>query len=251
MESMGPVNLVAIEEHQELEQRYNFLVQQQDDLTKAKEQLMELIKKINKTTTEMFSKTFELVNANFQTMFNRMFGGGTAKLVLVDEEDVLESGIEIIARPPGTKLQSVSLLSGGQRTMTAIALLFSLYQVKPSPFCVLDELDAALDDSNIGRFIGVLKDFVQQSQFVVITHNRQTIAAASVLYGVTMEQRGVSKIVSVKFSHEKRGGSGKLGGLHNDGQHPQEPTIVPPPEPTPAAAAPVPPAEPPPTTVAT
>jgi chromosome segregation protein len=237
MESMGPVNLVAIEEHQELEQRYNFLIQQQDDLAKAKEQLMELIKKINKTTTEMFFKTFEMVNQNFQTMFTRMFGGGTAKLVLVDEEDVLESGIEIIARPPGTKLQSVSLLSGGQRTMTAIALLFSLYQVKPSPFCVLDELDAALDDSNIGRFIAVLKDFVLQSQFVVITHNRQTIAAASVLYGVTMEQRGVSKIVSVKFSHEKRGGSGKLGGLHNDGaQHPQEPTIVPPPEPAPAAA---------------
>ncbi len=246
MESMGPVNLVAIEEHQELEQRYNFLIQQQDDLTKAKEQLMELIKKINKTTTEMFSKTFELVNQNFQTMFNRMFGGGTAKLVLVDEEDVLESGIEIIARPPGTKLQSVSLLSGGQRTMTAIALLFSLYQVKPSPFCVLDELDAALDDSNIGRFIGVLKDFVQQSQFVVITHNRQTIAAASVLYGVTMEQRGVSKIVSVKFSHEKRGGSGKLGGLHNDGQHPQEPTVVLPPEPAPASVTSVAPASVPP-----
>ena len=233
MESMGPVNLVAIEEHQELEQRYNFLVQQQDDLTKAKEQLMDLIKRINKTTTEMFFKTFEQVNLNFQTMFTRMFGGGTAKLVLVDEEDVLECGIEIIARPPGTKLQSVSLLSGGQRTMTAIALLFSLYQVKPSPFCVLDELDAALDDSNIGRFIAVLKDFVQQSQFVVITHNRQTIAAASVLYGVTMEQRGISKIVSVKFTNEKRGGSGKLDGL--DGAS----TAAPPPaESAPAPSAP-------------
>lgn len=215
MESMGPVNLVAIEEHQELETRYNFLIQQQDDLTKAKDQLMDLIKRINKTTTEMFFKTFEQVNLNFQAMFTRLFGGGTAKLVLVDEEDVLECGIEIIARPPGTKLQTVSLLSGGQRTMTAIALLFSLYQVKPSPFCVLDELDAALDDSNIGRFIAVLKDFVQQSQFVVITHNRQTIAAASVLYGVTMEQRGISRIVSVKFTNEKRGDSGKLGGLES------------------------------------
>ncbi len=239
MESMGPVNLVAIEEHQELEQRYNFLVQQQDDLTKAKEQLLELIKRINKTTTEMFSKTFELVNANFQAMFTRMFGGGTAKLVLVDEEDVLECGIEIIARPPGTKLQSVSLLSGGQRTMTAIALLFSLYQVKPSPFCVLDELDAALDDSNIGRFIAVLKDFVLQSQFVVITHNRQTIAAASVLYGVTMEQRGISRIVSVKFTNEKRGGSGKLGSLSGEAttEPAEEPTLAPPSEPAPAAEA--------------
>jgi chromosome segregation protein len=255
MESMGPVNLVAIEEHQELEQRYNFLVQQQDDLTKAKEQLMELIKRINKTTTEMFFKTFEQVNLNFQTMFTRMFGGGTAKLVLVDEEDVLECGIEIIARPPGTKLQSVSLLSGGQRTMTAIALLFSLYQVKPSPFCVLDELDAALDDSNIGRFIAVLKDFVLQSQFIVITHNRQTIAAAGVLYGVTMEQRGISRIVSVKFSHEKRGGSGKLGSLSGEAAtHPEEPTLVAPPEsapapePTPPPAAEATPEPPPPPT---
>lgn len=200
LESMGPVNLVAIDEHRELEERYAFLTQQQDDLVNAKQQLMEMIRTINKTTTELFTDTFNRVNENFQEMFKRLFGGGTAKLVLVDDEDVLESGIEIIARPPGKKLQSVSLLSGGERTMTAVGLLFSVYMVKPSPFCVLDELDAALDEANIGRFVDVVKGFVESSQFIIITHSRKTIGAADVLYGVTMEQRGISKIVSVKFS---------------------------------------------------
>ncbi len=205
LESMGPVNLVAIEEHRELEERYAFLTQQQDDLVKAKQQLLDLIRKINNTTTELFSSTFTQVNNHFQELFKKLFGGGSAKLVLVDEENVLDSGIEIIARPPGKKLQSVSLLSGGERTMTAVALLFALYMVKPSPFCVLDEIDAALDESNIGRFVKMLKDFLLNSQFIVITHNRQSIGAADVLYGVTMEQHGVSKIVSVKFrDHEQR-----------------------------------------------
>jgi chromosome segregation protein len=133
-----------------------------------------------------------------------LFGGGSAKLVLVDEGDVLECGIEIIARPPGKKLQTVSLLSGGERTMTAVALLFSLYMVKPSPFCLLDELDAALDEANIVRFIKVVEGFLKNSQFIVITHNRQTIGAADILYGVTMEHQGVSKIVSVKFSRHEQ-----------------------------------------------
>ena len=205
IEAMGAVNLVAIEEHRELEERFQFLTQQQTDLVNAKDQLMEMIKQINKTTTEMFAQTFEQVNTNFQKLFTKLFGGGTAKLVLIDEGDVLESGIEIIARPPGKKLQTVSLLSGGERTMTAVALLFALYEVKPSPFCVLDELDAALDDANIGRFVKTVQEYLVNSQFVVITHNRQTISAARALYGVTMEQQGVSKIVSVKFSeHETR-----------------------------------------------
>lgn len=205
LEAMGPVNLVAIEEHRELEERYTFLTQQQTDLTNSKAQLMDLIQQINKTTTEMFADTFAKVNANFQDMFVKLFGGGSAKLVLVDEGDVLESGIEIIARPPGKKLQTVSLLSGGERTMTAVALLFSLYLVKPSPFCLLDELDAALDEANIGRFVSAVKGFLERSQFIVITHNRQTIAAAHTLYGVTMQEHGISKIVSVKFSeHESR-----------------------------------------------
>ncbi|MFH0907612.1 MAG: chromosome segregation protein SMC [bacterium] len=230
LEAMGPVNLVAIEEHKELEDRLNFLTIQQTDLVNSKQQLMDMIREINKKTTEMFQQTFDAVNKNFQEMFTKLFGGGTAKLVLVDEADVLESGIEIIARPPGKKLQTVSLLSGGERTMTAVALLFSLYLVKPSPFCVLDELDAALDEANIGRFVKTVQGFVEKSQFVVITHNRQTIAAAGVLYGVTMEQQGVSKIVSVRF---------------NDGETKQPP---PPPPSGGAGPAPLPAPEPAPAT---
>lgn len=199
LQSMGPVNLVAIEEHQELEERFAFLSQQNDDLVQAKQQLLELIRKINDTTTLLFIETFNLVNDNFQVLFKQLFGGGNAKLVLIDEEDVLESGIEIIARPPGKKLQTVSLLSGGERTLTAVALLFSLFKVKPSAFCLTDELDATLDDSNIVRYLDMLRGFVDKTQFIIITHNRQTIAAADALYGVTMEKRGISKIVSVKF----------------------------------------------------
>jgi chromosome segregation protein len=160
---------------------------------------MEMIKKINKTTTEMFKTTFDRINDNFQLMFAKLFNGGSAKLVLVNEEDMLECGIEIIARPPGKRLQNVSLLSGGERTLTAVALLFAIYMIKPSPFCLLDELDAALDEANIGRFVTALQEFITQSQFVVITHNRNTIAAANVLYGVTMPEKGISKTVSMKF----------------------------------------------------
>ncbi len=204
LDSMGPVNLVAIDEHAELEERFAFLNQQQDDLLKAKEQLLDMIKKINQTTTEMFSETFNKVNDNFGEIFKQLFGGGAAKLVLVDEEDVLESGIEIIARPPGKKLQSISLLSGGERTMTAVALLFSLFKVKPSPFCVLDEIDAALDEANIERFIAMLKGFLAQSQFILITHSRQTIATADVIYGITMPNRGVSRVMSMKFAEYEK-----------------------------------------------
>jgi len=161
---------------------------------------VEMIKKINQTTAELFSVTFAQINQNFQIMFERLFNGGTAKLVMVAEDDVLESGIDIIARPPGKRLQNVSLLSGGERTMTAVALLFSIYLIKPSPFCILDELDAALDESNIGRFVKVLADFLKQSQFIVITHNRRTIAVADTIYGVTMQETGISRVVSMKFS---------------------------------------------------
>ena len=200
IEAMGAVNLVAIEEYQELEERYAFLTSQQSDLINAKQQLLEMIRKINLTTAELFTATFAKINENFQTMYERLFNGGSAKLVMVTEDDVLESGIDIIARPPGKRLQTVSLLSGGERTMTAVALLFSIYMIKPSPFCMLDELDAALDESNIGRFVKVLADFLKQSQFIVITHNRRTIAAADTIYGVTMQETGVSKVVSMKFA---------------------------------------------------
>ena len=199
LQAMGPVNLVAIEEYQELEERYAFLNQQNEDLAKAKQELEDFIRKINDTTTELFSDTFKKVNENFQELFKQLFGGGQANLVLVDEANVLESGIDITARPPGKKLQSVSLLSGGERTLTAVALLFALFKVKPSAFCLTDELDAALDDSNISRYLGMLRGFLNMTQFIVITHNRQTIAEANALYGVTMEKRGISKIVSMRF----------------------------------------------------
>jgi chromosome segregation protein len=203
IQSMGPVNLVAIEEHQELEERFAFLSQQNDDLVNAKQQLLDLIRKINDTTTTLFTETFNQVNENFQELFKQLFGGGNAKLVLVDEENVLESGIEIIARPPGKKLQTVSLLSGGERTLTAVALLFSLFKVKPSAFCLTDELDAALDDANIGRYLEMLKGFVAKTQFIIITHNRQTIGSADALYGITMEKQGISKIVSMRFRKDE------------------------------------------------
>lgn len=199
VEEIGPVNLVAIEEYEETEQRYKFLSEQHDDLVKAKEQLLTALNQINTQTKDMFAETFAKIRENFQRTFTEIFGGGKADLILVNEGDVLESGIDIVARPPGKQLQSISLLSGGEQTMTAVALLFSIYQVKPSPFCVLDELDAPLDESNINRFIKILQRFLDHSQFIIITHNKRTIGMADVLYGVTMEEHGVSKIVSVKF----------------------------------------------------
>lgn len=199
LDEMGPVNLVAIEEYEETEQRHQFLSKQHDDLTQAKAQLMEVINRINTQTREMFRETFEKIRENFRTMFTEVFGGGKADLILMDENDLLESGIDIVARPPGKQLQTISLLSGGEQTMTAVSLLFSIYQVKPSPFCVLDELDAPLDESNINRFIRVLQRFLEHSQFIIITHNKRTIGMADVLYGVTMQEQGISRIVSVKF----------------------------------------------------
>jgi chromosome segregation protein len=199
VDEMGPVNLVAIDEYEETEQRHQFLTGQYDDLVKAREQLMEVINRINTQTREMFTDTFNRIRENFRSTFTEIFGGGKADLQLVDEGAVLESGIDIVARPPGKQLQSISLLSGGEQTMTAVALLFSIYQVKPSPFCVLDELDAPLDESNINRFVRILQRFLAHSQFIIITHNKRTIGMADVLYGVTMQEQGVSKIVSVKF----------------------------------------------------
>jgi chromosome segregation protein len=159
-----------------------------------------VIARINSTTRKLFAETFEQVRANFRQMFAELFRGGRADLLLLDENDPLNCGIEIRAKPPGKQLQSVSLLSGGERAMTAIALLFAIYMVRPSPFCILDEVDAPLDENNINCFIRVLDRFVQQSQFVIITHNKRTIAKADILYGVTMEERGVSKLVGVKLT---------------------------------------------------
>jgi chromosome segregation protein len=199
LDEIGPVNLVAIEEYDETEQRYQFLARQHDDLVSARAQLLEVISRINVQTRQMFTETFEKIRGNFRVMFVEVFGGGKADLILSDEGDVLESGIDIVARPPGKQLQSISLLSGGEQTMVAVALLFSIYQVRPSPFCVLDELDAALDEPNINRFVRLLQRFLAHSQFIIITHNKRTIGMADILYGVTMEEHGVSKIVSMKF----------------------------------------------------
>jgi len=216
LESMGPVNVEAIQEFDELEQRHTFLDQQNTDLNNSKTELLQVIAKINSTTKTLFADTFEQIRLNFQEMFTELFGGGKANLVLQDESDPLESGIDIIARPPGKQLTSITLLSGGEKTMTAVALLFSIYMVKPSPFCILDEMDAPLDESNINRFIKILDRFSKQSQFVVISHNKRTIARADIIYGVTMEEHGISKLVGVKFTkREDSAASSDLMGTNN------------------------------------
>jgi len=204
LDSCGTVNLVAIEEYDELRKRYDFLMRQQADLAGAKEFLHQAILKINRITRQMFVETFEKVKAEFKNYFRLLFNGGDAQLFLVDENDPLESGIEIICRPPGKKLQNVLLLSGGEKTMSAIALIFAIFKVKPSPFCILDEIDAALDEANVDRFSKVLQEFAKTSQFIVITHNKKTIVNADIMYGITMEQSGVSKIVSVKLAQNNR-----------------------------------------------
>lgn len=200
--SLGAVNLVAIEEYGELKDRFDFLKTQTDDLIHSKEELIRAIEEINETSQLLFQETFEKVKENFKYTFESLFGGGIADLELQDHDNILDSGIDIIARPPGTKLRSLTLLSGGQKTMTAVALLFAIYMVKPSPFCVLDELDAPLDDANIGRFTNILKQFTQYSQFLVISHNKRTISASDIIYGVTMQERGVTSLISMKFDHK-------------------------------------------------
>ena len=200
LDAMGEVNLTAIEEFQELEERYEFLTVQQEDLQKSLAGLQAAISKINRTTRRRFRETFDLVNAKFQEVFPRLFRGGKAILALSDEDDLLETGIDIVAQPPGKKLQNVTLLSGGEKALTAVALIFSIFMIKPSPFCLLDEVDAPLDDANIGRFNEIVKEMSAISQFILITHNKRTMEIADTLYGVTMEEPGVSKTVSVKIN---------------------------------------------------
>ncbi|MDF1752607.1 MAG: chromosome segregation protein SMC [Verrucomicrobiales bacterium] len=201
LDAMGPVNLDAISEYEELEERYNFNLRELNDLDNSKDELLKLVARINRDTRKMFSDTFAQVRINFREMFKELFGEkAKSDLVLLDDDDPLEAGIEVIAKPPGKKLQSISLLSGGERSMTAVALLFAIFMVKPSPFCVLDELDAPLDEANISRFIRVLDRFIGNSQFVIVTHSKRTMSRADVMYGVSMEEFGVSKTVGVKFS---------------------------------------------------
>jgi chromosome segregation protein len=203
VESLGAVNLAAPEEHAQLEERYNFLLSQQQDLLKAKEDLHQTIIKINATTREHFRETFEKVRENFKAIYGQLFQGGVADLRLTDEADMLNAGIEIFAQPPGKKLQNIALLSGGEKALTAVSLLFAFFMVRPAPFCVLDEVDAPLDEANVTRFITLIKAFTHQSQFLIITHNKRTMETADTLYGVTMETLGVSKILSARL---KKGG---------------------------------------------
>ena len=196
---IGNVNLDALAELDELEGRYAHLAEQHRDLSSAKQSLVEIIDRINTDSRRLFGETLEKVRANFQTLFRKMFGGGQADILLDDESDLLESGIEIVARPPGKEPRSISLLSGGEKTLTCVALLLAIFQYRPSPFCVLDEVDAALDEANIERFIGVLQEFLAWTQFIVITHSKKTMTCATTLYGVTMQESGVSKRVAVRF----------------------------------------------------
>jgi chromosome segregation protein len=199
LERLGPVNMLAVEEHEEESQRLTFLSEQRDDLVEARNDLRTAIREINQTATRLFSDTFEAIRANFKETFLRLFQGGECDLWLSNPDDPLESDVEIHAAPRGKKTQRIDLLSGGERALTALSLLFGIYLVKPSPFCVLDEVDAPLDESNIGRFIRLLQEFKANTQFVVITHNPRTIEAADWIYGVTMEEPGISTIVGVRL----------------------------------------------------
>jgi len=198
--AMGSVNLMAIDEQTDLEKRYEFLVGQRDDLEKAKTSLVQIVDRFNRVTEQMFLETFEEVRTHFHDLFRLLFGGGQARLHLVDEENVLESGIDISVRPPGKKMQLLELFSGGERALIAIALLFAIFKCKPSPFCILDEVDAPLDDANITRFLDMLAEFARATQFVIITHNKITMARADVLYGVTMAEHGVSQMISTRLA---------------------------------------------------
>ena len=200
LEGFGEVNLMALEEYQELKRRHDFLTEQQTDLQQALDTLRKAIIRINRTTTKRFLETFHLVNEKFKEVFARLFKGGQASLILLDEQDPATTGIEIMAQPPGKKLQNIDLLSGGEKALVATALLFGLFMIKPTPFCLLDEVDAPLDDANINRFIELVKEFSKTSQFLMITHNKKTMETANTLYGITMETPGVSKVVSVRLN---------------------------------------------------
>jgi chromosome segregation protein len=215
MKDLGSVNLMAPEEFTETKERYEFLSSQLADQEKAMKDLEDLAAEIRTKSSEKFIKTYNRIKKNFHNMFRRLFGGGRAELLLSDNNHVLESGIEIFAQPPGKKLEHISLLSGGERSMTAVALLFATYMVKPSPFCLLDEIDAALDDANVGRFVQLLRDFGDTSQFIIITHNKKTVTGAGTLLGVTMEDSGVTKLISVRLEH------GELAQADAGGEAPQ------------------------------
>ena len=200
---LGSVNLEAIQELSDMEARHGALRIQYDDLTAAQQALQDIIDRINNDSRRLFGDTFATIRTHFQELFRKLFGGGMADVVLEDETDILESGIEVIARPPGKDLRSISLMSGGEKTMTAVALLLAIFRSRPSPFCILDEVDAALDEANVGRFTAVLRDYLDRSQFILITHSKRTMQCADVLYGVTMQESGISRRVAIRFEDWK------------------------------------------------
>jgi chromosome segregation protein len=199
VEAVGPVNLMAIDEFRALEERHAHLAAQQKDLVDAIASLRETIKRINRNSREIFLEAFETIRAHYVETFKVLFNGGRADLALEDGDDALECGIEMIAQPPGKRLGSVSLMSGGEKSMAALALLFAIFRYQPSPFCLLDEVDAALDELNVGRFTRMLSEYAHNTQFILITHNKRSMEAANLLYGVTMEEAGVSKLVSMRL----------------------------------------------------
>lgn len=203
LSKMGDVNLTALEEYKNLETRYNFLNEQKEDLTQSIESLHSVIDRINRTTKSMFKNTFDKVNASFQDMFSRLFEGGKGELILTDESNLLETGLDIMVQPAGKRLQNISLLSAGEKALTVISLLFALFLVKTGPFCLLDEVDAPLDETNINRFANILTELSQKTQFILITHNKRTMSFADVLYGITMEEEGISKVVSLKLNNKE------------------------------------------------
>ena len=200
LERLGDVNAGAVSEYEELKSRQEFLSAQMRDLEESLESLRKAIQKINLTTKKRFEETFHLVNERFQHLFPRLFRGGRAELRLTEGEDLMTSGVDLFVQPPGKRLSHVGLLSGGEKAMSAIAFVFSMFLVKPSPFCILDEVDAPLDDANVDRFHQLLTEMLPRSQFILITHNRRTMEQCSRLYGVTMEEPGISKLVSVKLT---------------------------------------------------
>jgi chromosome segregation protein len=199
IERMGDINLMAIEEYEQQSQRYEFLTTQQKDLEQALLELENAIRQMNRESRRLFSEAFEAVNERFKKIFPAMFGGGKAELRLTDPNDLLESGVDIVAQPPGKKLGNLELMSGGEKALTAVSLIFALFQYKPSPFCLLDEVDAPLDEANIDRFASAVRQMTDRSQFILVTHAKRTMEAADMLYGVTMEEAGVSKLVSVSI----------------------------------------------------
>jgi chromosome segregation protein len=201
---LGAVNLGAVEELEEEEDRFRFLEVETEDLKAARRHLIETLQRLEEESRVLFETTFEQARTNFQRIFRKLFQGGKADMTLQDPDDALEAGIEIVARPPGKQLQSINLLSGGERSLTALAILFAVFEVKPSPICILDEVDAALDDTNVERFLRVLRDFVGSTQFCIVTHHKRTMAECQVLYGITMQKRGVSSRIAVDMSEVDR-----------------------------------------------